>query len=73
MKHKLLCGCVICEPDGNRGDWQILFCPLHEAAPAMLEAVKALDPMFDNDSPLLRVYAAEIRAARALLAKVKGE
>ena len=33
-------------------------------------ALEAVCPMFDNDSPLLTVYAAEIAQARAALAKV---
>jgi hypothetical protein len=41
---------------------------LMAAAPALAEAARALAPMFDNDSPLLAVYATEIAALRAALA-----
>jgi len=33
----------------------------------LVETLKALDPMFDNDSNLLAVYTREIEQARALL------
>lgn len=42
-------------------------------APAMLEALESLAPMWDNDSPLLNVYKAEIEQARAIIARAKGE
>jgi hypothetical protein len=38
----------------------------------LAEALRALSPMFDNDGPLLTVYADEIVAARAALAKVSA-
>lgn len=43
------------------------------AAPDLLAALKALSPMWDNDSPLLTVYAAEIESARAAIKRARGE
>jgi len=43
------------------------------AAPAMLEALEAIEPMTWNDSPLLKVYAKEIEQLRAAIAQAKGE
>lgn len=42
------------------------------AAPDLLAALEAILPMFDNDSPLLTVYDAEIKQARAAIDKAKG-
>lgn len=43
------------------------------AAPDLLAAFEAIAPMFDNDSPLLTVYRAEIAAVQAAIAKAKGQ
>ncbi len=40
-------------------------------AVSLLEALEAIAPMFDNDSPLLTVYATEIDRARVALAQAK--
>lgn len=42
---------------------------LISAAPDLHDALQALSPMFDNDSPLLTVYADAIAACRAALTK----
>ena len=43
------------------------------AGPELLEALQALEPMFDNDSPLLTVYKVEIKQALAAIAKAEGK
>lgn len=45
---------------------------LISAAPELLSALKAIAPMWDNDSPLLTAYGPEIEAARAAIAKAEG-
>ena len=46
---------------------------LREQNAELVKALEAIAPMFDNDSPLLIAYAAEIVQARAALAKARGE
>lgn len=46
MKHRIKCGCVIEEPNGD--DWQIIYCPLHEAAGEMLKALKDVFDMIET-------------------------
>ena len=59
-------GYLICSDAGYQN------APLIAAAPDLLAALEAILPMFDNDSPLLTVYDAEIKQARAAIDKAKG-
>lgn len=68
---KDITGEIVCEkPDQqyDRANWQAN-AHLIAAAPDMLEALKAIEPMTWNDSPLLKVYAKEIEQLRAAIAK----
>ena len=62
---------------GSVGPTQVDECEanarLIAAAPELLAALDGISPMFDNDSPLLTVYAAEIEQARAAIAKAEGK
>lgn len=54
-----------CERDNNAR--------LIAAAPELLEALKNLLPICDNDGPLLRVYQKEAIAAEKAIAKAEGQ
>lgn len=66
------CGCYN-HIDQDPTKTRIVHCALHAAAPDMLEALKAIEPMTWNDSPLLSVYRDEIKQLQAAIAKAKGE
>ena len=53
--------------------WAIYHCPLHAAAPEMLELLAVLACVADNDGPLAAVYRGECEKARALLAQIEGK
>lgn len=38
----------------------------------LLKALEGIEPMFDNDNPLLEVYKNEVAAARAAITRTKG-
>jgi len=65
MKHKMKCGCVIAEPQGD--DWQIFYCPLHAAAPEILEALKRIEKQLIERDKRAPSYI------RAAIAKAEGE
>lgn len=71
------CGCRIeCierTPEEDTGEETIIYCPLHANAGRMREALKALRPMFDNDSNLLAVYKQEILDCEAALAATEDK
>jgi hypothetical protein len=58
-----------CDPNGKDYSRHMADKRLIEAAPELLAAMMSLDSMFDNDGPLLTVYANEIKAFRAAISK----
>jgi len=71
MKHKMKCGCVIAEPQGD--DWQIFYCPLHAAAPEMLKALKFSLSVYEAQGQFDLSERMAVNKIEAAIAKAEGE
>lgn len=64
------CACrFISERDGK--DLDVLFCPVHAAAPELLAALKSMSESYEHDD--LKMLGRANDAARAAIAKAEGK